>query len=288
MRKYIILINTGQISIIKYQVLFGWEKYMVTFITKQDYVYENLKNDILNGKYTPGEKLVVSDIAQIYNVSAMPVREAIAKLEHDGFIVTKPHLGARIATLNLDEYVQYTLARGELECLAVSLSMPFLTEKHIENLRDINSQLAPINSSKDYREFAIINRKFHEATYNFGPYTYLYNTINDLMVRTQISYSVFSLIPDRNKNSIKEHLKIIDALQARDYPNARATILFQKYSSEISYLKKLSVMLSNPENPNFYIMHICNNSSPEKKREMIDYYIDLFEKMRSELCFSES
>lgn len=103
------------------------------------------------------------------------------------------------------------------------------------------------------------------------------------MARTQISYSVFSLIPDRNKSSINEHLDIIEALEERNYPKARAAILSQKYFSEILYLTRLLDMLSNPDNPNFYVMHICNNAPPEKKREIIESYIDLFEKKKAEL-----
>ena len=55
-----------------------WEGCEVQFTTKKDYAYEQIKNDILSGKLLPGDKLVIRDLAKQYDMSYIPIREAIS------------------------------------------------------------------------------------------------------------------------------------------------------------------------------------------------------------------
>ncbi|MFR8331847.1 MAG: GntR family transcriptional regulator [Oscillospiraceae bacterium] len=61
----------------------------VEFVTKTTYAYERLKREIMDGTLGQGEKLVVNAISQRYQVSPMPIREALLKLEQEGLV--NPH-----------------------------------------------------------------------------------------------------------------------------------------------------------------------------------------------------
>ena len=56
------------------------------FYTKNDMLYSLLKDNLLSGAYHPGERLVVADLAAEFQVSPMPVREALQRLQQDGWV----------------------------------------------------------------------------------------------------------------------------------------------------------------------------------------------------------
>ena len=69
-------------------------KTVLDFKTKNIAVYEALRKDILGGKLKPGQKIIMSDVAKKFKLSEIPVREAIRRLESDGFVKFTPHIGA--------------------------------------------------------------------------------------------------------------------------------------------------------------------------------------------------
>ena len=68
-------------------------------ITKGEYAYRRLHDDILSGKIPGGSRLVVKDLVEEYQVSSMPIRNAITRLEELGFVHTSAHQGAIISLL---------------------------------------------------------------------------------------------------------------------------------------------------------------------------------------------
>ena len=58
--------------------------------TKSEIIYQEIKEDIINGKYKPNERIVISDVAREFGASDIPVREAMRHLESDGLIQSKP------------------------------------------------------------------------------------------------------------------------------------------------------------------------------------------------------
>ena len=65
--------------------------------TKQQRVYETIRERILSGTYGPGYRVVIDGLATELGVSALPVREAIRRLEAEGLIVYRPNVGAQVA-----------------------------------------------------------------------------------------------------------------------------------------------------------------------------------------------
>ena len=70
------------------------------FLTKNAAVYEALRKDIVEGRLKPGQKIVMSDVAKTFGLSDIPVREAIRRLESDGYVHFTPHVGAIVSELD--------------------------------------------------------------------------------------------------------------------------------------------------------------------------------------------
>ena len=88
---------------------------MVSFKTKNAAAYEALRRDIIEGGLRPGQKINMSEIAKDLGLSESPVREAIRKLESEGYVQFTPHVGAVISKMNLGRATKRkkTLAVGE-------------------------------------------------------------------------------------------------------------------------------------------------------------------------------
>ncbi|RLA82489.1 MAG: GntR family transcriptional regulator, partial [Deltaproteobacteria bacterium] len=90
--------------------------------TKSAAIYRFLKQDILNGRLRPGEKLVASKVAEAYGVSIIPVREALNRLRAEGLVTIIPHTGAYVTEIDLEDLKDLYPIRGVLEGFATRLA----------------------------------------------------------------------------------------------------------------------------------------------------------------------
>jgi DNA-binding GntR family transcriptional regulator len=82
-------------------------------LTKQQYVYEMVRHAILRCEYAPGTRLVIDDLARRFDVSIIPVREALRLLESEGLIANVPHVGPAVAPVSRASVVEtFTILDG--------------------------------------------------------------------------------------------------------------------------------------------------------------------------------
>ena len=72
-------------------------------MTKVEYVYRSLREEILVGTLPPGKRLLFADLAKRFGVSAIPVREAVRQLESDDLVEFKPHTRVEVKSLPFTE-----------------------------------------------------------------------------------------------------------------------------------------------------------------------------------------
>ena len=71
---------------------------------KHEQAYRVLRERIVNGVYVPGYRLVIDALALELGVSAVPIREAIRRLEAEGWVVYRPNTGAQVASIDVAQY----------------------------------------------------------------------------------------------------------------------------------------------------------------------------------------
>ena len=201
---------------------------MVDFKTKNAAAYEALRRDIIEGGLKPGQKLNMSEIAKALGLSESPVREAIRRLESDGFVQFTPHVGAVVSKMDQREFVETYLIRIELEPLATRLAVPFLTERDIQFLLKKNQEMEIAIENNNLEKLGGLNKAFHLKIYGAAPYPYLYKLISDLWDKVERTQSVFAYVPARGIESVKEHSKIIQAIQNKKPILAEKLIKAQK------------------------------------------------------------
>lgn len=188
----------------------------LAFKTKHLAVYEELRKDIVDGKLKPGQKIKISDVAKKYELSEIPVREAIRRLESDGFVEFTPYVGAIVSKMDEKEFVETYLIRIELEALAARLAAEHVTLKDIQRLEKLNKEMFIAIEDDRPEELGHLNKEFHLCIYKAAPYPYLNKLIGDLWEKAERTQSVFAYVPERARASIEEHDKIIEALKEKN------------------------------------------------------------------------
>lgn len=189
---------------------------MQVYRTKKEMIYQIIKEEILNGEYEANQKLVISHLAQRFESSEIPVREAISQLESDGLIDFKPHTGAVVRTLSSKDIQEIFELRVELEGLATRLATEELNEDQYTELRKILDDSSEAFEKRDYVLFERLNVEFHNKIYSSCNNNLLIKTIKDLWSNTKRYPSLFLENDDHIIKSIKEHNDIYNALLKKD------------------------------------------------------------------------
>ncbi len=104
--------------------------------TTQQHAYVHLREMILSGVYTGGQKVNPAKVAEELGVSRMPVREALRQLDSEGLVTIRPNRGAVVTALTAADVLEIFDMRAVLEGLAVRCALPLLTGEDIEELED--------------------------------------------------------------------------------------------------------------------------------------------------------
>src|SRR5260221_13041955 len=94
--------------------------------TKKDLLVEMLPEAILSGDLAPGDRLLQEELAERFDVSPTPVREAIQQLVAEGVLSHSPYKGVQVADVELETIQEVYLIRGAVEGLATRLAVPNL------------------------------------------------------------------------------------------------------------------------------------------------------------------
>ena len=182
----------------------------------REVVSETLRQAIKDGVLKPGERLMEIQLADELGVSRTPIREAIRKLELEGFVVMVPRRGTYVADISLKDIAQVFEIRSALEELAAGLAAERITPDELEYLERI---LVEINEYIDNDEFDKIvdaDVRFHDVLYHASRNQRLVDILNNLreqMYRYSIEYLKKK---ECYPQLLNEHQTIIDAIAGHD------------------------------------------------------------------------
>lgn len=181
--------------------------------SKSTRAYEWIRDRIRFHDYTPGHRLVIAPIAEALGMSAVPVREAIRRLEAEGLVTFEHNVGARVALVDEQEYVHTMQTLGVVEGFATALSAPVLLDADLETARAINDRMRGLLDAFDSTRFTRLNHDFHEALYARCPNPHLLDLVHRGWARLSgIRDSTFAFVPGRASHSVEEHDRILELI----------------------------------------------------------------------------
>ena len=131
----------------------------------REVVFDSLREAIINGTLRPGERLMEIQMAEELGVSRTPVREAIRKLELEGFVVMMPRKGAYVAGISFKDIEDVFEVRASLEALASGLAAERITGEELEDLERILVRKKEIIADSDLPAFVESDTQFHDSLY---------------------------------------------------------------------------------------------------------------------------
>lgn len=130
--------------------------------TASEFVQRALRAAILDGRIPPGTALRQEALAAAFDVSRMPVREALRQLEAQALIEFTPHKGAVVAEISARDQADTYLIRRALEPVAFARSIPNLTREDLDRAEDL---IADMDREADHGRLGELNRRFHLSLY---------------------------------------------------------------------------------------------------------------------------
>jgi len=127
--------------------------------SKKEVVYDQLRQEILEGVHEPGSRLVIDEIASRMGISQIPIREAMRQLEADGFVTIAPHIGATITSLDANFIYEVFAMLEAMEVISSRAACKMATE---EELDKIELMIIEMDENIDNRHiWSQQNKAFH-------------------------------------------------------------------------------------------------------------------------------
>jgi len=187
----------------------------------RDIVFEGLREAIITQALKPGERLMESELAAELGVSRTPIREAIHKLELEGFVYVLPRKGAFVAEISLKDIQEIYEIRTILEGLASSLAAVRATSEEIEEMERCLLRESNLLESEDINATVAEDVNLHNAIYRAARNERLVNTLNILREQIYRMRVASTALPGRKKKSLEMHRKIVEAISERKPDLAR-------------------------------------------------------------------
>jgi DNA-binding GntR family transcriptional regulator len=204
-----------------------------------DRVTHEIKASILAGGLRPGEQFSIAELCEELDVSHIPVREALRRLEGDGLVVLRPGKSAIVTPLSIEELEEIYTLRLLLEPDLAGRSAPQYTAEQLEDLESLCEEF------RRDRPPSAAHARFHEllVTPVAGPHaSVILRRLSDASVR-YLSL-VYHGRPVPSEEPYRRHRELVDAAKCKRAPAMRKALAEHLSLSEEYMLSSLGPLLS--------------------------------------------
>jgi DNA-binding GntR family transcriptional regulator len=175
-------------------------------------IVEDLKTGIASGTLKPGERLVEVHLSKVFGVTRSRIREALKKLDQDGFVRIIPNVGARVAEFSQRDIEHFYDLMSVLEGLAVRVITPFVTEEH---LKRIEALVDKVEAARTATQFYELNNQLHSFLIALSENEHLIKLVDNFMFKIRCLNLQCLFSPGQMAAGVKEHRKIFEAMKER-------------------------------------------------------------------------
>ncbi|WML60446.1 GntR family transcriptional regulator [Neobacillus sp. PS2-9] len=224
-----------------------WEENNLLSIREHAYLF--LKEMILEGELKAGDRLIERELAGKLNISRTPIREALFRLESQGFVKTVPRKGVVVSNISESEVIEVFTILASLEVLAVKLAAQRMDqETQLELEQKIQELLAlEKQSEEDFNlEHIQMNRLINKASKSPKLFEILSGLIDYIHMAANMGYET----PGRRKESLREHIDIMKALRDKETELAEYLMRIHIENSKkayINYIKNIKEKMNRKD-----------------------------------------
>jgi DNA-binding GntR family transcriptional regulator len=178
-------------------------------------VADAIRASILAGDVVPGQRLVEVELAETYGASRGAVRSALLQLDHEGLVERVANRGARVRAVSVEEAIAITEVRMVVEGLCAAKAAENVTDRDIEDLRDIGRRMQEAVRTGEIVVYSQLNTALHDRVRELSAQPVATEVLSRLLARNVRHQFKLALRPGRPQVSLPEHLAIIDEICAR-------------------------------------------------------------------------
>lgn len=191
--------------------------------TLRAHLVQRLREDILAGKYRPGDRLNESSIARFYKISRIPVREALFQLRESGLVMLRERRGMFVTALSEEEVRQISSVRALLEAEAFSLARQNVTvgaarslNRHVKRMESLHLSLT---------DAAEMDFAFHRKIWGLSGNKYLERVLEPIATVLFAHNTLVRVGPHSREWVLNHHRKLLNVLLNRDETDIREALI---------------------------------------------------------------
>lgn len=218
-----------------------WEDNNLLSIREHTYLY--LKQLILEGELKAGDRLIERELGAKLKISRTPIREALFRLESQGFVKTVPRRGVVVSNLSEKDVIEVFTILSSLEVLAVKLAAQRMDQETQKELDLKINELIELNEQEEENynfKHIQMNQLINKAAKSPKLFEILSGLIDYIHMAANMGYET----PGRRKESLKEHIEIMKALRDSETDIAEYLMRIHIENSKkayVSYIESIKV-----------------------------------------------
>lgn len=210
-----------------------------TYQPLREAVCETLRDAIRKGILEPGERLMEVQLAEELGISRTPVREAIRKLEQEGYVIMMPRRGTYVSDISTNDVKEIFEIRSALESLAAGLAARRIEPEELETLQNLLMEIEGYIAKNDIEKIVETDIKFHGLLYKVSCNERLVNIISNLKEQLARFRTLSMSYPGRLQETLEEHSEMVEAIANGDVSAARDAAEHHMERAEKTLLKAM-------------------------------------------------
>lgn len=221
---------------------------MFNTISLREQVYQYLSSQIQAGELRPGTFIKLDVLSKKLAISKTPLKEAIIKLESEGFVEILPRRGILVKKLTNQEIRDLYEIVGTMESMVVLSVFDQLTKEHISQMKQCNEEMLKALENKEFDKYYQLNLEFHDYFLNLSPNMTLRRYIAPVKQRLY-DFNRRNYVKAWELENIEEHRKFIRCIENGDSEGAARVIKDEHWGWKIHELHGIQFyeLNSNPE-----------------------------------------
>ena len=181
-------------------------------ISIRERAYLHLKDLILEGELKAGDRLVERELAEKLKISRTPIREALFRLESQGFVKTVPRKGVIVADINDKEIIEVFTILSSLEALAAKLAIQKLDDETKSKFETSIKMVEDRLQEGNYGDYSDLHGKLNHLLYSSAKNSKLYEMLSGLSDYIRAFAKIGYKNKGRPEQSMREHIEIMKAI----------------------------------------------------------------------------
>ena len=202
-------------------------------------ICESLRDAIRRGILRPGERLMEIQLAEELGVSRTPVREAIRKLDQEGYVVMMPRRGTYVASMSIRDVNEIFEIRTALESLTCGLAAERVSDEEQEQLQRCLVLIGSFMKAGNIEKVVQTDIEFHDTLYKASRNERLVGIISNLREQLTRFRTLSMSYPGRLEATLEEHRTMVEAIAKGDVKAARRAAERHMEHSEQTLLKAM-------------------------------------------------